>query len=135
VWSSLEDTDALVIPSKFEPYGVVVLEALAGARPVLASDQVIAALDRDDGSGAIVFHHVGDSDSLAQQIQSLLDQRDLLMKRSLAARAIAEKWAPARAASILQLAIDKAERGRLRSHHQQTASDSVDSAAPKSQIS
>jgi glycosyltransferase involved in cell wall biosynthesis len=36
----LRDADALVVPSKFEPYGVVVLEALASGRPVLASDRV-----------------------------------------------------------------------------------------------
>src|SRR5437868_4051932 len=42
VFDDLREADALIVPSTFEPYGVVVLEALAHGRPVLASDKVIA---------------------------------------------------------------------------------------------
>lgn len=105
VWSRLRAADALVIPSRFEPYGVVVLEALASGRPVFASDQVIAALDRDDGSGAIQFHKVGDSRNLAQQIQFVFDHRAALVEYSNAARALAEKWPLELAPIILESAI------------------------------
>src|SRR5262245_28388129 len=73
VWRRLRDGDALVVTSRFEPYGVVVLEALANGRPVLASDRVVAALDRDNGCGAILFHPAGEPERLAQQIRMLAE--------------------------------------------------------------
>jgi glycosyltransferase involved in cell wall biosynthesis len=108
VWRRLRETDAVIVPSRFEPYGVVVLEALANGRPVLASDGVIAALDRDDGLGAIFFHAAGDRECLAQQIKILAEDQNVLRISSEAARAIAEKWRPERAASILRPILDKA---------------------------
>jgi glycosyltransferase involved in cell wall biosynthesis len=101
VWRRLRTADALVVTSRFEGYGAVVLEALANARPVLASNQVTAALDRDDGLGAIFFHAPGDSDCLARQIKILAEDENVLRMSSEVARAIAEKWRPERAASIL----------------------------------
>lgn len=114
VWKRVRDADALVVPSRFEPYGVVVLEALANGRPVLASDQVIAALDRDDGKGAILFHSAGDPESLALQIKQLAKNRGVLETSSVAARAIAEQWPPTRAAQILQPLLDRASHQRNR---------------------
>jgi glycosyltransferase involved in cell wall biosynthesis len=119
VWELVKSADALVIPSRFEPYGVVVLEALASGRPVLASNQVVGAVDKDDGSGAIRFHEVGDSKQLAQQISLLANRPDVLLKSAQAARAIALNWPLELAAEILQTAIDKAihpksSRGRQR---------------------
>lgn len=108
----LRNADALVVPSRFEPYGVVVLEALATGRPVLASDQVVAALDRDDGKGAIFFHPAGDPEPLALQIKSLAENRSLLAASSAAARANAEEWPLARAAAILQPVLDRANQHR-----------------------
>jgi len=93
--------DALVIPSTFEPYGVVVLEALANGRPVLASDGVVAARDRNDGSGAILFHPAHDREQLAEQIRMLSENSQALESMCQAARAIAETWPPERAAVIL----------------------------------
>jgi glycosyltransferase involved in cell wall biosynthesis len=101
VWQRLKGADALIVPSLFEPYGVVVLEALANGRPVLASDKVVAALDRDDGAGAIYFHPVGNATHLAGQIRLLAEDRNALRHAAEAARAIAEKWPPERAATIL----------------------------------
>ncbi len=103
----ISDADALVVPSQFEAYGVVVLEALANGRPVLASDRVIAAIDRDDGSGAIVLHPVRDVALLAQQIKLLASDKNILRMSCEAARAIAEKWRPERAASILKPLFDQ----------------------------
>ncbi|HYT50157.1 MAG TPA: glycosyltransferase [Pyrinomonadaceae bacterium] len=112
VFEHLRNSDALVVPSEFEPYGVVVLEALAHGRPVLASDKVIAAIDRDDSSGAIRFHSVGDADQLAEQIKQLAHDPVALRNASQAARAIAEAWKPHRAAEILQgILNDRLQRG------------------------
>ncbi|HEX3085766.1 MAG TPA: glycosyltransferase family 4 protein [Pyrinomonadaceae bacterium] len=112
VMRRLSNSDALVVPSRFEPYGVVVLEALASGRAVLSSDQVVAALDRDDGKGAIFFHPSGDSETLAEQIKLLADNRDVLAKSSAAARANAEQWPPARAAAILLPVLEQARQRR-----------------------
>src|SRR5438067_1160354 len=86
---------------------------MARGRPVFASDRVIAALDRDDGSGAIVVHPAGDAESLAQQIEDLANHRDQLRRASFAARAISEKWKPDRAASILDSVLVKSKRGAM----------------------
>lgn len=110
VWRRIRDADALVVPSQFEAYGVVVLEALANGRPVLASDRVIAAIDRDDCSGAIFFHPIRDVECLAQQIKILADDKSVLRMSCEAARAIAEKWRPERAASILKPLFDRANQ-------------------------
>jgi glycosyltransferase involved in cell wall biosynthesis len=108
----LRDADALVITSKFEPYGVVVLEALASGRPVLASGGVIAARDRDDGFGAFLFHPAGDAEFLAQQIKLLAGDQNVLRMASEAARAIAEQWPLTRAAAMLQPFFDHAIQDR-----------------------
>jgi glycosyltransferase involved in cell wall biosynthesis len=108
----LQDADALVVTSKFEPYGVVVLEALASGRAVLASNGVVAARDRDDGFGAFLFHPAGDAEFLAQQIKLLAGDQNVLRMASEAARAIAEEWPLTRAAGMLQPFFDHAIQDR-----------------------
>jgi glycosyltransferase involved in cell wall biosynthesis len=119
----LRNSDALIVPSRFEPYGVVVLEALASGRPVLSSDQVVAALDRDDGKGAIFFHPAGDAATLADQIKFLAGNRDVLARSAAAARSNAEQWPPARAAAILLPLLEQAYRRRRRQNAGELAPD------------
>lgn len=111
VYEKLSEADALVITSRFEPYGVVVLEAMACGRPVLAAEGIVAARDRDDGTGAIVFHPTGDVECLAAQITLLASDRDELRRASIAARATAEKWPPQKAFAILQVALGRTKLG------------------------
>lgn len=113
LFSEIEWADALVLTSRFEPYGVVVLEAMARGRPVFASDRVIAAVDRDDGSGAIITHPAGDAESLACQIEVVANNRERLRRASFAARTIAEKWKPDRAGSILDRLLVNSNRGAI----------------------
>src|SRR5207249_2399743 len=82
----LREADALVLTSKFDAYGVVVLEAMSAGRPVLASGGVMAALDRDEGTGAIMIHPIGDIGALAEQITMLAIDRHSLQSASIAAR-------------------------------------------------
>jgi glycosyltransferase involved in cell wall biosynthesis len=101
VYEALGEADALVLTSKFDAFGVVVLEAMAAGRPVLASNGVIAALDRDEGSGAVLLHPAGDAEFLAKQIAKLANDREQLRSASVAARSIAEQWPPERATRIV----------------------------------
>jgi glycosyltransferase involved in cell wall biosynthesis len=113
VYKELNEADALVVPSRFEPYSVVVIEAMATGRAVLASAGVIAALDRDEGNGAVFVHPSGDIQCLAEQIILLATDKEKLRTASLAARATAEKWPPARAAVIIQTILTQSRRGKL----------------------
>jgi glycosyltransferase involved in cell wall biosynthesis len=82
--------DLLVLPSRAEPYGMVVTEALARALPVLASrvDGVPEALGAapDGGTpGALV--PPGDPDALAAALRAWLTGPDLRLRWRTAARA------------------------------------------------
>lgn len=109
----MKAADALVITSRFEPYGVVVLEAMACGRPVLASEGVVAARDRDDGSGAVLLHPSGDIECLADQIASLASDRELLEMAARAARATAEGWPLTRAVAIINRMLVQTKAGRI----------------------
>ena len=62
----------VAVPSRFEPYSVVALEALAGGRPVVLSDACGAAEVLTEDHGAYVFPE-GDAEALAAHLSRLLD--------------------------------------------------------------
>jgi 1,4-alpha-glucan branching enzyme len=71
----LRAADVAVFPSLYEPFGIVVLEAMASNTPVVASDV--------GGLGDIVHHehngltvYPGDAGSLATQVRRILRDRD-----------------------------------------------------------
>lgn len=79
--------DALILPSRFEPWGLVVNEAMALGKPVLASDQVGAALDLvEEGKTGWRFP-AGDSDAISNAIQRAF--RDLNHLNFLGQQALA----------------------------------------------
>lgn len=112
VFNELKRADALALTSRFDAYGVVVLEAMAVGRTVLASDGVIAALDRNEGE-AIFLHANGKADELANQIRALASDSEMLRRASIAARSAAEKWMPERAAAILDDLLTRTRRGSM----------------------
>ncbi|MGQ0601239.1 MAG: glycosyltransferase family 4 protein [Anaerolineales bacterium] len=95
VRSQLEIHDVLAVPSSYEGFGIVYLEAMAYGLPVIASTAGAA--------GEIITHGVDgylvppeDPTALADAIQPLLDDRGLLRRMSLAARTRYERhpsWA------------------------------------------
>jgi glycosyltransferase involved in cell wall biosynthesis len=86
----LAECDALVFPSFFEGFGMVLLEALAMGLPVIATDAT-AAPDLDDGSGAIQIIPTGDVDALIAAMAAAKSEWAGGSKRD-AARAIAERY-------------------------------------------
>jgi len=78
------DADVVVVPSLSEPFGLVIVEALAAGTPVIATDVGdIAQIVRHGENGLLVPPR--DPAALASAIQSLADDRDRL--RALASRA------------------------------------------------
>jgi glycosyltransferase involved in cell wall biosynthesis len=83
--------ELVVVPSRFEPWAVVVQEALAAGRPVIASDVVGAAYELvTDGRNGRIFP----SDDLAALTTALLDVSDdnQLPAYQSAATPLLEDW-------------------------------------------
>jgi len=78
----LAGLDVLVFPSVDEPFGMVVIEAMAAGTPVVASDSGGPAEILEHGRTGLLFP-TGDPDALAARVLRLLEERPL--GRSLAA--------------------------------------------------
>jgi glycosyltransferase involved in cell wall biosynthesis len=78
------EAQVLVVPSSYEGFGIVYLEAMGFGLPVIASaagatDEIV----RHESTGFLV--PPGDVFSLARRIESLIEDRELLARMSLAA--------------------------------------------------
>jgi len=81
--------DALLLPTVYEPFGLVVLEAMATAMPVITSTKCGAAeLLVPDGTGYV--HDAMDVESMAESIRKLGD-RSRCQRMGIAARQTAER--------------------------------------------
>jgi D-inositol-3-phosphate glycosyltransferase len=92
--------DVVVMPSYSESFGMVALEAMACARPVVASRVGgLKYLVRDGETG----YHVqeGDAAELAGRLSQLLSDESLLQRMGQAARAEAEQYSWRRAAESI----------------------------------
>ncbi|HEX2060533.1 MAG TPA: glycosyltransferase family 4 protein [Thermoanaerobaculia bacterium] len=89
--------DALVLPSTFEPRGLVVNEAMACGLPVVVSDRVGAIGDlARDGDNAFVFR-AGDDAMLASQLDRLTSDAALRASMGARSREIIAGWSYTRA--------------------------------------
>ena len=64
--------DVVVVPSRFEPWGLVVNEVMNAARPIIASDRVGAAPDLVVNGGNGFVYQSGDVATLAGRLQQIL---------------------------------------------------------------
>ncbi|MEO5339257.1 MAG: glycosyltransferase [Magnetococcus sp. MYC-9] len=101
----LEKADALIHPARWEPYGVVVLEAMAAGLTVLGSDATGAVVDRVIPGVSGFVHAVGDVETLSRQIVQLAHGGPLLRHLQRGARRIAEEWPPQVGVDILKVLI------------------------------
>jgi glycosyltransferase involved in cell wall biosynthesis len=86
--------DLLVLPSEYEPFGLVVNEAMCCGCPVIASDRVGAARDLVAPVRPEFVYPCGDVDALAALLQAALADRAGLETFGRAAFARMQTWSP-----------------------------------------
>ena len=87
-------SDILVLPSEYEPFGVVVNEAMLCGCCVVVTDRVGARFDLvREGETGFVFR-AGDADALAAILLGILRAPDSLRRMREAARERMTSWAP-----------------------------------------
>lgn len=76
------EASALILPSSYEPWGLVVNEAMAAGLPVIVSDQVGAAHDLVAGRDTGFIFPYQDADKLAEQMKILVEDKSLYARFS-----------------------------------------------------
>ncbi|GBO56722.1 glycosyltransferase, family 4 [Pseudanabaena sp. lw0831] len=86
--------DLFILPSEYEPFGVVVNEAMLCGLPVIVSDKVGAGYDlvKHDETGFV--YPCGDIDKLTTILNKILPNRKKLDSMGLAARERMRSWSP-----------------------------------------
>ena len=106
--------DLLVLPSEFEPFGLVVNEAMCCARPVIASDRAGASRDLVAPISPDFVFRCGDVDALAELIKKAAADPARLKELGRAALSHIQTWSPERniAASAEAVRIAVSRMGR-----------------------
>lgn len=98
--------DALLHPANYDPFPLVVIEAMSFGRAVLGSDACGSVEERVvDGVNGYAFP-AGDVDAMADRILRLAD-REHLRRLQAAARSTAESWPISRGVEIIEQTIDE----------------------------
>ena len=71
VYKILDTADIYVHPAIWEPYGAVILEAMAAGLTILGSDNTMAALDRVEDGVTGLIHEAGNVGMITEQILRL----------------------------------------------------------------
>lgn len=114
-------SDLMVIPSRYEPFGLVVNEAMLCGCPVVASDKVGAVRDLVVPGQTGFVYPCDDTQGLADILREALADPLRLSAIRVAARARIEGWSPA--ASVAAI-VDGIESALSRKRRVMTESDS-----------
>jgi glycosyltransferase involved in cell wall biosynthesis len=116
--------DLLILPSEFEPFGLVVNEAMCCGCAAAASDRCGAARDLVAPVHPEFVFRCGDIDALAQLMRKATADRARLKELGRAALACVQTWSPERNIAAAVEAIQMAT-SRLRRNSVETLSDSA----------
>jgi glycosyltransferase involved in cell wall biosynthesis len=86
----MKAVDFFVFPSRYEPFGLVVIEAMATGIPVITASST-GASDLVTPEAGIVLQNSDDTEALVQALLSVTNNSDLRKKMGQTARAIAEQ--------------------------------------------
>ena len=84
--------DVLVLPSRFEPWGLVVNEAMCFGLPIVASDKVGAAADLVKPGGNGFVFPAGNVDALAERLATILQDQGLRRRMGRASYEAISRW-------------------------------------------
>ena len=101
-------SDIFLFTSGYEPFGVVVNEAMLCKCPVIASDQVGAGIDLIVPGQTGMIYEATNIQDLSENLSKLFLDSDLLQKMSLSAFQKIQAWSPDVAADTLCQGIMKA---------------------------
>ena len=87
-------SDILVLPSEYEPFGLVVNEAMLCSRPVIVSDRVGARHDLVRHGETGFIYRCGDVEALAATLRSALTAPASVRALGEAARRRMDEWSP-----------------------------------------
>lgn len=100
-------SDILVLPSEYEPFGVVVNEAMLCRCPVIVSDRVGARFDLvREGETGFVFP-MGDVGTLSALLREVLRSPERMRRMGEAARERLASWSPPQNLEALVVALDR----------------------------
>jgi len=94
-WKYYAASDIFLLPTLYEPFGLVILEAMAAGLPVLVSREAGAAELVRDGTDALLLEDAGDVDEIAGKLELLLEDAGLRKRLGEEARrtALCHTWA------------------------------------------
>jgi glycosyltransferase involved in cell wall biosynthesis len=105
-------SDLLVLPSLFEPFGLVVNEAMLCGCPAAVSDRVGAKYDLvQEGETGYIFP-AGDINALAVALRDFFSNPGKRVRMGVAARKRMQTWSPAEYVDALANAVDLAVQSR-----------------------
>jgi glycosyltransferase involved in cell wall biosynthesis len=105
--------DLMVLPSVYEPFAVVVNEAMCCGCPVMASDQVGAVWDLILPIAPDFVFPAGDVDALAEKLIGVFANRERLERQKVKVLAHIKTWSPER---NIESTIHAIENGTQRVH-------------------
>jgi glycosyltransferase involved in cell wall biosynthesis len=112
--SVYRSADLMVLPSEYEPFGVVVNEAMCCGCPVVASDRVGAARDLVAPTEAGFVYRCGDTEALAAILRRVAIDGRLLESVARSCLAHMQTWSPehniAATITAIRIAVDRVGR-------------------------